>query len=312
MLHRFFNLRAAVTLGVAALGLSSCVNYSVVNVPHISYDYKYLTLSSPDPDLYRILRDTLARENIFVVDQTTSQEQLATLVREVGTSMTQHRKQVPLRNINYRPQTTSATSGNLTRQSTDKNPYNITKIEQCTGEHLNLDCIRNFIPELNIVSYSESLKNLTLNNSGSAVQKLFIGNLVTYLNIPHFGTININEISSDTQLYDDKQPLAAIRAGQQATLLMQKTVAEAIVNKVVFVFEDQTLRDFQKGRPSYYSTSTVNPTTTTSQATTTNSTTNTTTSTTNVTNTTNSSNNSSTNSSNNTINSSNSSNSGNK
>ncbi|RIY37516.1 hypothetical protein [Psittacicella gerlachiana] len=237
--------RLFTALGIT-LVLNSCSNYSVVNVPYISNNYRYVTLQVKDYTLYQDLRDELARQDILVLDEHTSRSQLETVVKNVGSALKNANKQVASQNISYRPSNYQAQQLNDKTTLEAQNPLNITSIEQCTGANLNLACIRNFIPHVNIDSYSQSNKVLSRLADGSSGQVLYSGNIMGSVYIPTLGDIPLLDIQSDTQLNDDDQPLAQIRVQAQSTQLLKKSVVESIVGKIVFIFEDQTIREINK------------------------------------------------------------------
>ncbi|RIY33949.1 hypothetical protein CJP74_00560 [Psittacicella melopsittaci] len=223
-------------LGILGLSLiaSGCTNYSVVNVPFISNNYRYVTLSVSDFDLYNEIRDQLARQDIMILDANTPQSQLKQVVNQVNAAMQAANKQVPKRRITYLPTSQNA------------NPLGITSISQCSGENLNFSCVQNFIPHVNIQNYTQTTSVLSRLPDGSTGQVLYLGAIVGEIDLPTLGVINLRDIQNDIQLNDDTQPLAQVRASAQSTQLLKKAVAESIVGKIVFVLEDQTLREIKK------------------------------------------------------------------
>lgn len=253
-------LKLATSFMTAAL-VASCANYSVVNIPHISDNYRYIALSSYDQDLYRELRDGLVANGVVILNEESTPEELATAVKNISAAQERYRKQVNYKKINYIPsnsekqqKTTQATQGTTEVSTppvlndaykTASNPLGITNIKQCTGINLNFNCVRNFIPNADMVAYSQSGKNLSLDSYGSTVQKLVTGNIITTLDIPYIGNIALKEVQSDLQLSDSRTPLADIRLSQQITQLMKQSIAAEITKKIIFILADQTLQDLK-------------------------------------------------------------------
>ncbi|RIY34406.1 hypothetical protein CKF54_00675 [Psittacicella hinzii] len=221
------------SLALVAL-LAGCTNYSVVNVPHISNNYRYVTLQADDYDLYSDLRDQLAVQDIEVITNKTSKAKLLDIVRKVSVN----KKVLPVDEVRYRP---AGFEG-----SNSLNPLEITSIDQCVDNHLNLACIQNFIPNIFINSYAQDSKTLSRLEDGSTGQIIYIANATGTISVPTLGSVSLLDIQSDTQLNDETQPLAQVRTAKQNTILLKRTIAESIVNKIVFILEDQTIREYNR------------------------------------------------------------------
>lgn len=236
----------------SSLVLSAC-GYSFTNIPTLTPNLAYITIQSSDLQFFRAMQRSLTQASLTVISPDATKEQLSQVVTQI--SKLEVRSQAPALTALTKAQQERALANATppqTKQSSAQNRNNKAptavlggyahdnNISECVGENLTFACVAKYIPHLAITNISRQNKSLSLFTDGTTAQQLVVTDVQSDLYIPYLGKIEINEILTDSQLYNAQDPLTNLRAKETLEQVYNGLITDALAAKVIYVLQAQT------------------------------------------------------------------------